>query len=256
MDSLATELKKAREQKRLTLTDIADTTLINVRFLEELERGNFTFLPRTYVRAFLREYALTVGLTPEAVLRSFDAEGPAPEPSAPVTPAASPELPATPPPPPAERKINPSLALGALITIGVLAVVVAVWNILDTDTPAAVREIPFERIQAEHERKAAADTATIAIVPPAAAVRDSLVLTAATSDSVWVQLGIDNATVRNLHLKPGHRYLWKAANRFLLTVGNAGAVEFTLNKKALGKLGKPGAIVKNLELNHATLAGK
>jgi hypothetical protein len=135
-------------------------------------------------------------------------------------------------------------------------VVVALWNILDTETPAAVREIPFDRIQAEQERKAAADTATSAITPQAAAVRDTLVLTAVTSDSVWIQLAIDNAAVRNLHLKPARRVTWKAATRFLLTIGNAGAVDFTLNKKALGKLGKPGTVVKNLELNHATLAGK
>ena len=55
MESPVTELKKAREQKGMSLSDIADATLINIRFLEEIERGNFSFLPETYIRGLLRE---------------------------------------------------------------------------------------------------------------------------------------------------------------------------------------------------------
>jgi len=260
MDSLATELKNAREQKRMSLSDIADATLINVRFLEELERGNFSFLPQTYVRAFLREYASAVGLAPEAILQAYDAAGD-------ISPATAPPAPSTPPPlapavstpvpaPKPGRQINPTTALVALVVIGVLAVVVAVWNIMETDSPAAVREIPFDQIRAEHERSSASDSGAVAIVPPPAATRDTLVLTAVAMDSIWMQLTIDNAAVRNVYMKPGSKNSWRAANRFLLTLGNAGAVEFTLNKKPLGKLGKPGAVVKNVELSHATLARK
>ena len=33
------ELKRAREEKRVSLADIADRTLINIRHLEAIERG-------------------------------------------------------------------------------------------------------------------------------------------------------------------------------------------------------------------------
>ena len=48
------ELKRAREAKRLSLADIADRTLINIRHLEAIERGDTSILPETYVRAFIR----------------------------------------------------------------------------------------------------------------------------------------------------------------------------------------------------------
>jgi transcriptional regulator with XRE-family HTH domain len=263
MHSLAAELKQAREQKRLSLADIADATLINVRFLQEIESGNFTFLPQTYVRAFLREYAAMVGLSPEAVLRTYEGSvASTPEtPVAPATPVtdAPPPAPApvsTPIPRAEGRRIHPTMALVALVSIVVLVVVVALWNVMDSNTPAAVREIPFDQVRAERERDAAADSGAVRApaLPPAPA--DSLVLTAVATDSVWLQLTVDKAPVRNLLLKSGGRYTWRAAGRFLLTLGNAGAVEFTLNRKPLGKLGKPGAVVKNIELTHATLSRK
>ncbi len=268
MDTLATQLKKAREQKGISLADIADATLINIRFLQEMEGGNFSFLPQTYVRAFLREYALMVGLAPEVVLRSYEtalAQVPAaPESSAaPTTPPPVPAPPVQAPPgpgpaiPAGDRRFRSTPALAALIVLVVAALVIALWNMMDRETPAAVKEIPFDQVRAEQERSAARDTAAPAAAPaPPVAAADSLVLSAVATDSVWLQITIDRSPARNLLLKSGGRYTWRAAGRFILTLGNAGAVEFTLNRRALGRLGKPGAVVKNIELSHATLARK
>lgn len=257
MESPVTELKKAREQKGMSLSDIADATLINVRFLEEIEHGNFSFLPQTYVRAFLREYALIVGLSPDDVLRTYESR------NAPVPASREPDAPTPgpPPSPPADRKekepINPTLALVALVVIGVLAVVVALWNIMDTETPAAIREIPFDSVRQEQARGLATDSGkAVAAKQPAPALHDTLVLTAVASDSVWIQVVIDNTAPRNIFLKQDGRRTWKAAKRFALTLGNAGAVEFTLNKKQLGKLGKAGSVLKDIELTHSTLTQK
>lgn len=260
MESPVTELRNARERRGMSLSDIADATLINVRFLEELERGNFTFLPQTYVRAFLKEYATTVGLSPEEILRSYDAQTSPPPPPAPV-PENTVPLPAPAPVAAPQKKdgpqIHPTMALVALVVIGVLAVAVALWNIMDTETPTAVREIPFDAVRKEQERSLATDsTAPAAALQTAPATGDTLLLTAVASDSVWIQVVIDNATTRNILLKRDGSSSWKAARRFLLTLGNAGAVEFTLNKKRLGKLGKAGTVLKNVELNHSTLIQK
>jgi hypothetical protein len=46
---------------------------------------------------------------------------------------------------------------------------------------------------------------------------------------------------------------WKARDKFAVTLGNAGAMEFTLNKKKVGTLGKRGSVVRNVELNRKTL---
>ena len=62
LQEFGTFLRDKRELKRISLSDISAFTRINQRFLEAIESGNFSVLPQTYVRAFLREYA-------EAVLR-------------------------------------------------------------------------------------------------------------------------------------------------------------------------------------------
>ncbi|MCU0411276.1 MAG: helix-turn-helix domain-containing protein, partial [Bacteroidetes bacterium] len=82
-------LKNRRVAQQVSLTDIAAETRINIRFLEAIERGDFHVLPQTYVRAFLREYALIVDLPAEEVMRQYDeilgtpaqATAPHPEPS-------------------------------------------------------------------------------------------------------------------------------------------------------------------------------
>lgn len=256
MDGIAAELRNAREALGLSLADVADTTLINVRFLEELDAGRCDFLPQTYVRAFLREYAATVGLSPEDILRRYEAarsaaaDAPAPEAGALPAQAVAPAPALSPGPRPEGLQITPRVARWALLGAGLVAGGVILWNALSRDTGPAVREIPFDEVRAEHER-AAGDTAA----PPApAGLRDSLTLTAAALDSVWLQIRVDEGPVRTLILRRGSRMSWRAADRFTLTLGNAGGAEFTLNDRPLGRLGRTGTVVRARELNRATLA--
>ncbi len=97
MESFFETLKKAREAKQLSLADISNATQINERFLQAIERGDVSVLPQTYIRAFLREYAATVGLDPDDVLRRYEetaaGSAPAPAPSDPLPPEASPHRP-------------------------------------------------------------------------------------------------------------------------------------------------------------------
>jgi hypothetical protein len=57
-------------------------------------------------------------------------------------------------------------------------------------------------------------------------------------------------------LRAGIQVSWKARNRFLLTIGNAGGVEVTLNKRPFGPLGQRGAVVRNREFNRQSLNRK
>lgn len=254
MESLATQLRKAREQKGISLRDIADSTLINIRFLEEIDAGNFAFLPQTYVRAFLREYAVAVGLSPDEVMRAYDAPSSpgTPEEAAPVAPPD----PAPSAPPSPERKesaqISPTMALVALVVTVVLALTVALWNILAPEPAPSVQEIPFDEVRRGGDTvRAAADS-----MPPAPTPRDSLVLVALASDSVWMQVTVDSAAPKDAFLRKDQRRTWKAAGRFVITLGNAGAVEFTLNGRRLGALGKTGAVLREHTLTHASLKGR
>jgi hypothetical protein len=86
--------------------------------------------------------------------------------------------------------------------------------------------------------------------------RDSLLLSAVTTDTVWVHLVIDGLAPRDYIFKPNMKMSWKALNRFSVTLGNAGAIQFTLNKKNLGTLGLPGRVVRNVELTRHSPSAK
>lgn len=69
------QLKEAREQKNLTLDDIQATTKIQKRYLVAIEQNDFHALPgRFYARAFIKEYAIAVGLDANLLLTNFDEE--------------------------------------------------------------------------------------------------------------------------------------------------------------------------------------
>jgi len=75
MEPLGTRLKRAREERKLSLRQIAVDTKIAVTALEALERGDYSRLPGgIFGRAFVRAYALHVGLEPEAIVDEFQAE--------------------------------------------------------------------------------------------------------------------------------------------------------------------------------------
>ena len=64
LHSVGEMLRQAREQKNLSIEDIAKTTRIPQRHLESIETGDFGALPgRTYAIGFAKSYARTVGLS-------------------------------------------------------------------------------------------------------------------------------------------------------------------------------------------------
>lgn len=72
-------LKEARLEKGLTLEEIQKKTKIQTRHLQAIEKGDFSLMPGSfYTRAFIKEYALAVGLNPEELFNEFKDEVPPP----------------------------------------------------------------------------------------------------------------------------------------------------------------------------------
>src|SRR6266436_5283507 len=70
-------LRDARERRGVPLRQIANATKISVGVLEALERDDISKLPGgIFSRAFVRSYAIEVGLDPEATLQEFIAQFP------------------------------------------------------------------------------------------------------------------------------------------------------------------------------------
>jgi cytoskeletal protein RodZ len=78
MDHMATDigsrLQQAREQRGLTLRDIANTTKISTAVLNAIEHNDFARLPGgVFSRAYVRAFATEVGLDADELTREYRA---------------------------------------------------------------------------------------------------------------------------------------------------------------------------------------
>ena len=93
MDDFGGKLRQARERRGISLRQIAAITKISAAALEALERNDTSKLPGgIFSRAFVRSYAVEVGLDPEQTVREFlERFAQEPPPSAAVIAAEIPE---------------------------------------------------------------------------------------------------------------------------------------------------------------------
>lgn len=79
LSELGNRLKEARIAKGLTLEELQEITKIQVRYLTGIEEGNYSMMPgKFYVRAFIKQYAEAVDLSPEELFEEFEGEIPSP----------------------------------------------------------------------------------------------------------------------------------------------------------------------------------
>src|SRR5690625_4340746 len=77
---IGAKLKEAREAKNISLDTLQETTKIQKRYLLAIEQGNLHILPgKFYARAFIKEYAVAVGLDPDEILAGHKDEVPEPK---------------------------------------------------------------------------------------------------------------------------------------------------------------------------------
>ena len=70
--TLGEKMRRARNEKRITLPEIAKNTKIQLEYLEKLENGDYNNLPAdVYVRGFLKSFAEYVGINEDYLIKSF-----------------------------------------------------------------------------------------------------------------------------------------------------------------------------------------
>jgi len=78
-ESFGARLRQRREEQAIALVTIANQTKIKMSLFEELERDNVShWPPGLFRRAYIRSYALAIGLDAESVVREFLAVHPDP----------------------------------------------------------------------------------------------------------------------------------------------------------------------------------
>lgn len=74
-------LRSAREARKLSVADVAQSLKLSTRQIDALEADDWSRLPgMTFVRGFARNYARLLQIDASALLAALDAERPAPEP--------------------------------------------------------------------------------------------------------------------------------------------------------------------------------
>jgi cytoskeleton protein RodZ len=93
MDDFGGKLRQARERRGISLRQIAASTKIAAAALDALEKNNIAKLPGgIFSRAFVRSYAVEVGLDPDETVKEFlERFDQDPPPSAEAKAAAIPE---------------------------------------------------------------------------------------------------------------------------------------------------------------------
>jgi hypothetical protein len=82
---------------------------------------------------------------------------------------------------------------------------------------------------------------------------DGLVLTLSARQNCWVAVRVDGQTVLDRVLAEGETQKLEATGEIVLSVGNAGGLEFTLNDRPGVPLGRSGEVRKNIVITRQNL---
>ncbi len=242
------ELKSAREFQEMSLEQVMAITKINIRFLESIEEGRWSFLPPTYVKAFIRAYSAAVGLQTDKLSNRLD------ELFRHVVVASAPVLlqPQTPDEadPPEELKIGGAMTWAekhrALILYGVVAILLAGFAVLyslkpseppppvaqDT-TEVAAPSKPIVTPAKPDTAKANVKSDSSSVKKQAPTAQGTLLLHISTRDTCYVKIEHGDSIIFERTLAPGGIEEIMVQHPIKLSLSNAPAVSIKVDGKAL-----------------------
>lgn len=272
-------LEQARVQRGLSLDDVEQATKIRKRYLEGLEREDYSMLPDTvYVQGFLKTYANYLGLDGEEMSQEFrsrrrprrerqlnysqparsDFEQPLINPGG-VSGTR-------------RRRISGGTILTIVVAVLVLALVIGGLYFIGRGSQASSDTEPPEAAQAtpdnggEEEQPSANDSPDQTPVTSSEPTRESAAPettseapSEATSEAAapetlrvefqvqerpsWLEIRADGTTSYAEVARPGFSETFEARRELSVTTGDAGAVRVSVNGQDVGVLGDSGQVV-------------
>lgn len=243
--SLGERFRAAREQRGLTLSEVAEHIRIRSVYLSAIEEEHWSAIGApVYTRGFLRTYARYLGLDPEEAVAAFNASS-----VGSATPAGGPAKTA-----PAMTDYREPRSLGALLWVaGAIALALVGFVIYLYFAPP---KGGGPNVAAGPSASPAATAASLGQAPsgpagspaPSASPSPSVLpqtrtlaihLTAAS----WLRVTVDgNISVEGTF--PAGTTKTFHGNRALVRVGNAGGVDITVDGKPVAKLGGAGDVAE------------
>jgi cytoskeleton protein RodZ len=229
--TIGDQLKAARNERGLSLADVALRTRVRERVIAEIESDNYKSAGGlTYARGHIRTLAQIYGMDVDALLREFDElhvgeEGSMSERLEENNVTTSVE------------KKKPSwkiLGMVAGFTVFAIAAFQAVPSILDSDRPQRIVSAAEEMLSGEDETPAVAS-----------AVKGVNVTLRAIGAISWVKVsGADGLTKFEGKLRVGQSQTFFDDQLIQLVIGNAGAIAINYNGEELGTSGRVGEVTR------------
>jgi cytoskeletal protein RodZ len=241
---IGSRLQYAREQRGLTLRDIANVTKISMTALRAIEQNDFARLPGgLFRRAYIRAFAAEVGLNADALAREYRATF---EADAPSNPAPQPE----------EvgdahsrvvRRVTAVSAIGIGLLIGCLLISNPAQNpqvplteestLNDGDDPGFPERATPVDVTDSQDEVAVADAKVVAADQP------SLQLDIRATRTCWVSAVADGERVAYHLMQTGERAVVEAPKSITLRLGDASAIDYSINGTTGRRLGGPGEVI-------------
>ena len=274
-------LRGLRTARGASLDDIARATRVGRRHLEALEADESAELPApVFVKGFIRAYCEFLEARPDEALERYRRQAehatPAPRSGGGMRgPRGAPS------------RLGSPIAVSLLLLVVLSGALIAVNLGLRSGgppaptTPAPPAARPARQAEAQPPVEPSPPRPPVASAAPARAPEPAPAppsvqpqATAATTtpvaptgaagaapapdrrqrlvvralESTWVRVQVDRSRAVEELLPEGAVREWSAAQDFVLTVGNAGGVELTLNGQRLPPLGSRGAVIRELVL--------
>jgi cytoskeletal protein RodZ len=243
--SVGEELSRARQERRLTVEDIAADTRIRATLIHAIEADNFDPCGGSvYARGHIRSIARVVGIDPAPLLAEFDSthEGAAP---AAVSLAAAPtdhEAVAR------SERHGPNWA-AAMVAVLVLVVVAALVPFIrnhGSNSPSS--NAGPSPVTHTSTKAAPPPSPTHSASPPPSATaqlntNQASMLIRVTKDSTWMSVETVAGSVLFEGLLPaGHQKLFTSKHGLKFVIGNAPAVDIVVNGHDIGSPASSGNV--------------
>jgi cytoskeletal protein RodZ len=235
--TVGSRLRAAREEKGLSLEDIAAQTRIPRRHLESIENGDWDNLPApTYTIGFAKSYASAIGLDRTEVGDQLRDEMGGTRPAAATTEIFEPADPA--------RTMPKWLVFGAIGAV-ILLVVLMSWlneRSLEPDQTANIAAVP------------PGPQAARPVAPPPQPVQAQGPVVMTATGPAWVRVTDQGKTLFEATMQPGQSYpVPQTAIAPILRVGAPEALRITVGTATAPQVGPSGQVTSDVSLLPADL---
>ncbi len=248
---ISSRLKQARESRNLSITELSKLTNIRIHIIQALDEGRLEELPKVYMRSFIKRYAQSVGIPSEEIeelmnksLASPAAQVPSSLHLSAINAARSMKAPIS----IGESKNRRRWIMVMYSVLGICGIAGLYYLYAPSQTVPATKSPLAPSVVISDKDSSGNSTGGGLLNYFGISSIDSVSLEAVTSDTVWLNITTDGKSTEQLTLLPQQSKRWVAAERFLLSVGNAGGIRLKRNGQDLPPLGKLGETVRSIRI--------